>query len=660
MWNVLFAQAADVGSTTTAREKEDDEQAPSPSAPQSQVMVVDKTTTGSRKGKKRRRVLLPNHDNVPEYIQMVENRIRSVPPGTAGPPHGWILGGSFLSDSSSSGTKSCGGWKTPVTDSTKCLNCGKLALYHHLEVPSSSIDDDDGYRLFQWIRNLRCAAGISVVAAATSLSPPRTNDLRDELDGQSSALHRSMPSILQRLTRDEADILSPKIQAVVDLARLLRQSLFSSDGSRDRRRANQLASSTNHPGICRHWEPAIRLITACDTVYYRMYYLQLTQAIPPCRYNERPCFFPNPLEYFQLVGLTFLHSNTIIKKEGELLSDTDDPSTTRRKHPLEQIHRLRQLETMTLFGNSGWLSSPHATSATLMSLNHRPRDDDPESHYQTPAAEVQMEWRDGCRDFLCNLYSFATVSTCVLDRIASFCTTTTMNQAHVVGGGIVEIGAGTGYLAKLLQDKGLAVEPWDLQPPSSSSPEGAAATINEYHGQTPTFVTVGKRSRLPHTSCRNKALMLCYPPPGSSMASDTLKEYLRHGGSCLIHIGEFKGLTGDSVFEALLTKNMSCYVREPCLTWGTDASHVTIWMKDDVAVHGSGSRPEGSKVLLPCSRCQRQEAIKVCRVERNLVYCSPTCFEEDTLRIEESFKRHCIPLRSTDLQYTNDRHFSKL
>jgi len=408
--------------------------------------------------------------------------------------------------------------------------------------------------------------------------------------------------------------------------------------------------STNYHGICRHWESAIRLITACDTVYYRMYYLQLTKAIPTCRYKEKRCFFPNPLEYFQLFGLTILNSDTIVK-EGD--RHNNDPS---KNHPLEQIHRLRQLETTNLFVNSGWMSSLDARSATLMSLTHPPRgqhaaSDPEESKYQTPAPKGQMEWRDGCRDLVCHLYAYATISTCVLDRIASFWT---KNQAHVGGGGIVEIGAGTGYLAKLLQDKGVSVEPWDLQPPSSE-----CVAINEYHGQTPTFVTVGKGSRLPNTSWRNKALMLCYPPPGSTMAYDTLKEYLRNGGSCLLHIGEFKGLTGDSEFEAFLTKNMSCYFREPCLTWGTDASHVTIWMKDDVAVNGSEGG-EASKLLLPCSRCQLQEAIKFCRVERNLVYCSPTCFKEDTHRIDESFRRHCIPLRSTDLQYTNDRHFMKL
>ena len=628
MWGDLFAQAADLGSTATTG----DDQSP----------LDDKT----RKGKKRRRV--QNHESTPAYIQMVDDRIRLVHPGAAW-PHWLILGGSIFSDSPSG--RRCMGWKSSSTDSLNqhprsCLNCGKPAFLHRLQLPSTI---DDGHRLFQWIRNLRCVAAILAESHTPheSLLPSMANDIRDELDEQSSSLSRSMASILGLLPREEAEILNPKVRAVVDFANLLRQSLHASTkhlstGSLGRKRGNKTYSK-DHPGVCLHWEPAIRLITACDIVYYRMYYLQLTQAIPNCRYKEKLCFFPNPLEYFQLTGLT-LNSGTIMD---EAASPSDDPS---KIHPLEQIHRLRQLETKNLFKKSGWMSSPNAKSATLISLNQSNHDSDPEANYQTPSPEVQTEWRDGCRDFLCNLYTYATVSSPVLDHLASFLK---KNQAQA-GDGIVEIGAGTGYLAKLMQDKGVSVEPWDLQPPSS---EGAA--INEYHGQTPTFVPVGKHSRLPNTSFQSKALMLCYPPPGSSMAYDTLKEYLRKGGSCLLHIGEFKGLTGDSLFEAVLTKNMTCYFREPCLTWGTDASHATLWMKDDVAVDGNSSR-EGSKLLLPCSRCQIQEATKLCRVERNLVYCSPKCFEDDTLRIEESFTLHCVPLRSSDLQYTNDRHFIKL
>ena len=55
----------------------------------------------------------------------------------------------------------------------------------------------------------------------------------------------------------------------------------------------------------------------------------------------------------------------------------------------------------------------------------------------------------------------------------------------------------------------------------------------------------------------------------------------------LIHIGEFKGLTGSSPFEHYLLRYFYCTDRWPCLTWGTDAAEVTVWRARDEAVDAS-------------------------------------------------------------------------
>jgi hypothetical protein len=638
-WGNLFAQAADLPSTSSALVDD---------AP---VKRSKKINDKGRKSNKRRRDQTDASNNRKPYIQMVEGRVRSVHPATPW-PHWFSIGEGFFPDSSSG--QKCEGWKNSAADgskeqSMKCQNCGGPAFLHLLQVPDNV---DDVHRLFQMIRNLRCVAVVLAERYEPTqlLSRDMVKRIREMLDGQSSTLDLLRTSALRLLPPEEVEILSPKLRHVVDIAHTLQDSIEYPDRQSEYRKGDGIKDKKSRKGVSSndgkvhsdlsHWDSVIRLIKACDAVYYRLYYLQLTKTIPNCQFDEKECYFPHPLEYFQLRGLTL--NTTALMAEADL-----EGKDSSMKHPLEQIHHLRQLETKALFETSGWMSS--AKSATLISLNQTTHDGDPELKHQTPAPQVQMEWRDGCRDLLCNLYAYATISSSVLNQMMLFLE----GNKALVGGGIVEIGAGTGYIAQLLQGRGVSVEPWDIQPPNTES-----RVINEYHGQTPTFVTVKKCSRLPNESFGNKALMLCYPPPGSSMAFDALTEYTRNGGNCLIHIGEFKGLTGDTRFEALLAKTMTCYFREPCLTWGTDASHVTFWIKNGVPV--TGTNCEGSKLLLPCSNCRIREATKCCRLERNLVYCSRKCFDEDTRRVDESFNLFCVPLQRRDVQFDDDKHFMTL
>jgi len=630
LWESLFAQAADVGSAIDV--EEDTQGGPSTS----------RHTEKGRKRKKRRRAQSEDNYNA-EYNKIVEDRIRLVDSADAW-PHWFSLSGENLPHSSID--RGCI-QKSSARDhaNKQSTDCRDPVFVRRLEVPAGV---DDIHRIFQSIRNLRCTAKILAERYIPTklLSPALAKRMREELDEQSSAVARSKTLVFSRLPHEEAKILLTKIESVESYTQILRRRLKIDTKVKSRHKEESESLSTSDGkgvGICSHWDPAIRLIIACDDLYYRLYYLQLTKAIPIFRWNEKVCFFPHPSEYFGLMDLTM--NSTAIK--GHLKLQTDHPSTN---HPLEFIYRIRQLETTALFTESGWITAHDTISATFRSLNQSRHGGDPQSKHNTPAPEVLSEWRDGCRDLLCNLYAYASVPSSVLSELVSFF----KRHRSILGSSIVEIGAGTGYIAKLLQDRGMSIEPWDIRPPSSESP-----SMNEYHGHTPTFLSVQRRSKIPSGSSRNKALMLCYPPPESSMAVDTLNEFLTNGGSCLIHIGEFKGLTGDAHFEALLLEKMTCYFREPCLTWGTDASHVTIWMKDSVSIDDI-EVGKASKLLLPCSHCGIREATRRCRLERNLVYCSEKCFDADTLRVDESFKLRCIPLQGSQLQFKNDKHFTRL
>ena len=107
---------------------------------------------------------------------------------------------------------------------------------------------------------------------------------------------------------------------------------------------------------------------------------------------------------------------------------------------------------------------------------------------------------------------------------------------------IVEVGAGLGYWAYLLDQIGCDIVAYDLHPtgggdfiPKDSHPWFDVQECDE------SFVPPADR-----------ALFICWPPQHSSMASDALSRYR---GDTLIYIGEGKGLScaDDAFFNALDT-----------------------------------------------------------------------------------------------------------
>ncbi len=88
------------------------------------------------------------------------------------------------------------------------------------------------------------------------------------------------------------------------------------------------------------------------------------------------------------------------------------------------------------------------------------------------------------------------------------------------GHGLVDFGAGTGYWAKLLADRGVdvvAIDNWtDQKPEKLWFP-----------------VITGSYELLP--PMRDRVLFLCWPPQGTTMALNALKVW---GGNTLVYVGE--------------------------------------------------------------------------------------------------------------------------
>ena len=349
-------------------------------------------------------------------------------------------------------------------------------------------------------------------------------------------------------------------------------------------------------------EGVVRVIMECDAVYYYLYYLQTTNV------SKQNDFVPHPVFYF-----------------GETLDELDDAKNhclRRIKHfendslrkrfslncrpleedPLTVIHHVRFLETVQLFHLSGWLTANETESQFRLAARHPVGPGIYERH-ETPAPALLRDWRDSCRDFLTHLYSYATIPRSLLHQMKNF-----VGKERVV-----EVGAGTGYISSLLRKVGVNVDAYDSRPGKQ----------NEYHGSTPTFIPIseGDAAAVMDRQQQPFVLLICYPPPDSSMAVDTLQKFLEKGGTKIIHVGEFYGLTGTLAFTDLLAKKCVCVKRFECPTWGTDAAWMTLWERQrSVGSHAT---------LLPCTICG-EESTKRFRFARYLQYCSSTCWEMST------------------------------
>jgi hypothetical protein len=415
------------------------------------------------------------------------------------------------------------------------------------------------------------------------------------------------------------------------------------------------------------FESAIRVIMACDACYYRYYYQQITGLHPTLRLksNGRRLFLPHPHEHFetQLGSMSNVvdSSKTFMENLGHCPSLPNYVLQTKEvevdgDHAMARLYKYRWWETIELFYNTGFSRSKRVEKLVDKSLTAEMKDHSSDTlllKHETPAPEILSEWRDSCRDFVCNIYAYATLSPEINSKILEFLFRHKVRK-------IVEVGAGTGYVAKVLGDaaaamvdsdekhQGIEIEAWDIAPmPLVSDPDvhygkpGQSEAMNEYHGYTPAFCAVKKSTAKVSTIVNNgdahkSALLLCYPPPQSSMANDTLSAFLKSGGSFVIHIGEFKGLTGDQDFEKLLQRKMKCIKRLPTLTWGTDASHVTIW-----TLKASKEEKEKS-MILPCSTCKSKEAVKRLRLDRTIVYCSDRCCKQGTADMQQRLRLRMI------------------
>lgn len=126
---------------------------------------------------------------------------------------------------------------------------------------------------------------------------------------------------------------------------------------------------------------------------------------------------------------------------------------------------------------------------------------------------------------LCLKYSFAIPDADILEEIKIFSE-----------GKVVEIGAGTGYWARMLHDVGVDIIASDI-----------------YRDRNDYYFPISKVNKETVAKMGHRTLMLCWPPYDSNMAFDFLSFY---SGDRLVYIGESCGgcTANDKFFDELQLK----------------------------------------------------------------------------------------------------------
>lgn len=183
------------------------------------------------------------------------------------------------------------------------------------------------------------------------------------------------------------------------------------------------------------------------------------------------------------------------------------------------------------------------------------------------AATLLARWRDSARDWLAHLYAYAVPNDRALAVLAEL-------------GSLVDMGAGTGYWAHLLAQRGVDVRAYDVLPPTPAEKAIVEEERggNAYHGYAPAFhpVQQGHSRMLGKEELSQRALLLCYPPPDSEMAQQCIYSYR---GDTVVYVGEWQGVTANAAFERALVRRFQLTRTVPLPCFDNQACAMTVWKR---------------------------------------------------------------------------------
>ena len=129
--------------------------------------------------------------------------------------------------------------------------------------------------------------------------------------------------------------------------------------------------------------------------------------------------------------------------------------------------------------------------------------------------------------------------------------------------GVVEVGAGTGYWARVLSFRGVDVAAFDPEPPPSNGNTWFAG-VEPWHA-----VLAGDHCAA--GAFPERSLLIVWPTKNETWPVEALDAYYTAGGSTVLYVGEEPGgHTGDAAFHARLGETQTCLAcvhglaTEPC------------------------------------------------------------------------------------------------
>jgi hypothetical protein len=213
--------------------------------------------------------------------------------------------------------------------------------------------------------------------------------------------------------------------------------------------------------------------------------------------------------------------------------------------------------------------------------------------YLDEFSRLEVEARSEARDRFIARYGFAVPTDDALSRIRAVCPN-----------GVVEIGAGTGYWARLLHDRGVDIEAYDVAPPQS--PAGSPA--NRWFAESTPWYEVREGDESAAADAPPSTLLLVWPTRDQLWPAAAAQRYHEAGGATLVFVGEGPGgRTGDDVLHAVLGEMPRCnqctygVANAPCICgvtplWRRVAEHrIPTWPGFDDTVRIYERRPPGTR-----------------------------------------------------------------
>jgi hypothetical protein len=130
---------------------------------------------------------------------------------------------------------------------------------------------------------------------------------------------------------------------------------------------------------------------------------------------------------------------------------------------------------------------------------------------------------------------------------------------------VVEMGAGGGYWAHLMRERGIDVIAYDRERPHDD---------NYFARHLWTRIDPGRPSALRQHP--DRSLFLCWPPNNSSMATNCLKQW---SGRHLIHVGEWRISTGTEGFYDRLEAGFELVDKLSIPQWEGIYDMLTVWRR---------------------------------------------------------------------------------